>query len=246
MIVLGRHFRALHNLSQHYGARHRRVVQPIDQRLPSSRRQLMSFAGGVQERVHVLRVVKRVVRADKCRPRHEARDERHLRGFQLIRIKKAADARQVRHELGVVRLPAKSHRIESIDEVTALLKLCRLEEELRDVYPVALRRISCAVVDGAGPAGKSAWIGFAAQEIYVLLTHEEVGVIDRIRAIRGVVIDDRHGCGGLRPQSRAAGTVQTDSESFVTFGVSVIDDGDREVFDVASPAAQVMVPMVFS
>src|SRR5207245_3378862 len=100
-------------------------------------------------------VVKRVVRADKCRPGHEAGDESHLRGFQLIRVQKAADARQIRHELAVVRLPAKSYWIKSIHEVATVLKLCRLKEQLRDVYPIALGGIAGAVVDGAYPAGKA-------------------------------------------------------------------------------------------
>ena len=143
--------------------------------------------------------------------------------------KKATHARQVRHELGIVRLSPKRHRIKSIDEIAARLKLCRLKEELRDVYPIALGRISCAVVDGAGPAGESVRIGFAAQKVYVLLAHEEVGLINRIHAVTDAfVVLDGHGGGRLRAQGGAAGAVETDGESFVAFGVSVIDDGDRE------------------
>src|SRR5437899_6163457 len=94
----------------------------------------------------------RVISVRKRGPRHEAGDECYLCGFQLIRIQKAAHARQIRHELSVVRLPAKSYRIESIDKVTALLNFLGLEEELRHMDTVALGGIAGAVVAGAYPA----------------------------------------------------------------------------------------------
>src|SRR5713226_9261317 len=93
---------------------------------------------------------------------------------------------------------------------------------------VALGGIAGAVVDGAYPAGKARWIGFAAEEVYVLLAHKEVRVVDRVRAIRDIVVDNRHRCRRLRAQGRAARTVETDGESLVAFGVRVIDDGDGE------------------
>src|SRR5713226_5164608 len=93
---------------------------------------------------------------------------------------------------------------------------------------VALGGIAGAVVDGAYPAGKARWIGFAAEEVYVLLAHKEVCVVDRVRAIRDIVVDNRHRCRRLRAQGRAARTVETDGESLVAFGVRVIDDGDGE------------------
>ena len=38
-------------------------------------------------------------------------------------------------------------------------------------------------------------VGFTAQKVYILLSHKEVGVVDWIRAVRGIVVDDRDRCG---------------------------------------------------
>src|SRR5258708_36579796 len=134
-----------------------------------------------------------VISGHERRPRHETGDEGHLRCFQLIRIKKTADARQIRHKLSIVRLPAKRHWIKPIDEVATVLKLCRLKEELRDVYAIAVGITGSTVVDGADPTGQAGWIRFAAEEVQILLAHKEVCVVNRIGTITGGVIGNRDG-----------------------------------------------------
>src|SRR5712692_380242 len=93
---------------------------------------------------------------------------------------------------------------------------------------VALGGVAGAVVNRAGPAGKSRRVRFAAQEVYVLLPHKEVRVVDRIGTVRDIVVDNRHGRRRLRAQGRAARTVETDGEGLSAFGIRVIDDGDGE------------------
>ena len=146
----------------------------------------------------------------------------------MIRIQKATDARQIRHELSVVRFSPKGHWIKPVDEVTALLKFQRLEEQLRDVYAVAVRIAGSAVVDCAGPAGEAERVRFTAEEVYVLLAHKEVCVVYRIGAVHSFVVGDGHGCGRLCAQGGTARTVETDGEGFAAFGVRVIDNGNRE------------------
>src|SRR5439155_19503997 len=88
-------------------------------------------------------------------------------------------------------LTAECYRIESINIVAARLKLVRLEEELRDVYPIALGRITRAVINRIHPAIETKIIRFAAKKVYVLLAHEEIRVVYRIWPIHCLVISDR-------------------------------------------------------
>src|SRR5438552_14802875 len=94
--------------------------------------------------------------------------------------------------------------------------------------PVAVRVTGSAVVDGAGPAGKAERVRLAAQKVYVLLAHKEVRVVDWIQAGDRFVVGNGYSRRRLRAERRAARAVETDGESLVTFGVRVIDDGDRE------------------
>src|SRR5438876_2229171 len=136
------------------------------------------------------RSVRRVIDAEKDRPRCEVDSELCLGSFQLCGRQKTTHARQIRDKLRIEGFPAKGHWVEAIDIVPARLKLIRLEEELRYVYPVALDRITRAVINRVHPAIETKIIRFAAEEIQVLLAHEEVRVVNWVRAIHRLVISD--------------------------------------------------------
>ncbi len=63
------------------------------------------------------------------------------------------------------------------------------------MYPIAVRITGSTVVDGAGPAGKSRRVRFAAKKVQILLTNEKVRVVYRICAGREVVVEDGDGRG---------------------------------------------------
>src|SRR5437899_6398008 len=96
------------------------------------------------------------------------------------------------------------------------------------MYAVTLSRVAGTVINGVHPTSESRRIRLAAEEIDVLLAHEEVRVVDRIRAVAAVVVLDGHGRSGLRAQRRAGSTAETDCESLISFRIRVIDYGYRE------------------
>src|SRR5213593_4942474 len=88
------------------------------------------------------------------------------------------------------------------------------------------RMIDRAIINRVHPAHEAKIIRFAAEEIDVLLAHEEIGVIDWIWAVHSFVIRDRHGRRRRSCQSRAGRVAEADAESLVPFSVRVIDDSD--------------------
>src|SRR5207249_10193752 len=127
-------------------ARERAVVQAVNQRLSRRRREGPTYTRRIEQSVNVLLIARRCVRgivyAEKCRPRGEVHCKLRLGGFQLRRCQETTDTCQIRHKLRIEGLPAKSHRIEAVDIVTARLKLIGLEEELRYMDPVAFFRMT--------------------------------------------------------------------------------------------------------
>src|SRR4029079_6074753 len=70
---------------------------------------------------------------------------------------------------------------------------------------------------------------FATEEIQVMLAHKErharcICLDDRVGAIYRFVIVVRNGGGGLCAESCSAGIAQGATESFVTFGIRIVDD----------------------
>jgi hypothetical protein len=97
--------------------------------------------------------------------------------------KETADTRKVGNELGVVWLATKRYGIKAIDEVTALLEFRRLEESPRHMNPIAGRNTLGTVVDRVLPILEAGGVGFAAEEVDVMLAHKESGTANRVQAI---------------------------------------------------------------
>src|SRR6266404_824267 len=94
--------------------------------------------------------------------------------------------------------------------------------------PIAVRITRRAVVNRAGPSGKAGRVGFAAEEVYVLLTHKEVRVVDWVWAVGRLVIGYGYRRRVRRTKRGAAWTAETDRETFVAFSVRVVDQRHRK------------------
>src|SRR6266446_1986050 len=84
----------------------------------------------------------------------------------------------------------KAHRIESKNEISALLELWGSDELFRDVDLVASSVSRRTTVKAAHPQWKAERVGHPAKKVYVLLLHHEVVIVDRDRLI------------GSRPQAQ--------------------------------------------
>src|SRR5687767_5067801 len=176
-----------------YLAQHRRPrARPIPQRCNPEVTIRRRHSCSCQQRVDVLRVAQPVV-GGKGRPRHEVVNKSYLCCFQLIRTEKAADSRQVRNELRVIRLAPIAHRVEAIDKITSILKLRRAEEGGRHVDPVTSCVSGRTVIDNSLPGGKAWRVRFAIKEVEILLAYKEWCGINWIRPIRDLVVVDGHG-----------------------------------------------------
>src|SRR5437870_3941300 len=103
--------------------------------------------------------------------------------------------------------------------------------------PVALRRITRAVINRVHPAIETKIIRFAAEKVDVLLSHEEVRVVNRIWPIDCLVISDRDRRCRWSCQTGAGRIAETNSESLVPFGVRIINDSYRETLRGSIPCS---------
>src|SRR6266849_7260289 len=97
--------------------------------------------------------------------------------------------------------------------------------------PIAVRITRRAVVNRAGPSGKAGRVGFAAQEVYVLLAHKEVRVVDWVWAVGRLVIGYGYGRRIRRTKRGAAWTAETDRETFVAFSIAIVHYRHRKRFE---------------
>ncbi len=74
-----------------------------------------------------------------------------------------------------------------LDEISGLLKFDRDKESRRDVSALVVdaRRVRDATSDLAGPERKPAGVRLAIEKIYVMLTHKEGRLVDRIGGVNG-------------------------------------------------------------
>src|SRR5258706_224092 len=88
-------------------------------------------------------------------------------------------------ELRVGYLPGESGLIKTIDEGARLLKLCRGKERRRDINATLAEAVGIAIafIDPCAPVFEAALIRFTAEKVQILLAHEELGRVDRVRAL---------------------------------------------------------------
>src|SRR5437899_1011755 len=102
------------------------------------------------------------------------------------------------------------------------------------MYAVAFFRMTWmlnrAIVNSVYPGIKPEIVRFAAEEIYVLLPHKEVRVVNRVRSIHTFVVMNRYRRCRLRADGGAGRAGKTYGERLVAFCVRVVDNRNRERF----------------
>ena len=78
------------------------------------------------------------------------------------------------------------------------------------------------------PEIEAARVRLAVKKIDVVLTDEEAGNVDRIRAVGRVVIGSRDRRARRRAQRTSQGIAQPKREALAAFRVGVVDDRDRD------------------
>src|SRR5882672_4319340 len=175
----------LHDLAQHRSARHDAAVQPVYQRISIA---IKTTSAEVYQCIHKGIVSESVIKRSERRTLDPGIDKRPLVCLQLLcpvfpaYNDIACYYSCVGHELRVKWPSSVAGSIESINQPARLLKLYRQEIGGRDIYPPALdaRRITAALEYLIAPEVEPAFVGFAAQEINIVLPYEVFRSVERI------------------------------------------------------------------
>lgn len=105
------------------------------------------------------------------------------------------------------------------------MKFDRDEERRRgiDALHIDALLIAAAGTNCVRPEVETALIGLPVQEVDVVLTHEEAGVVDWVRTSVCVVICNYYVRGRWRTQTGARRIAQHDAEGLSTFRIRVIN-----------------------
>src|SRR6185436_8586451 len=105
-----------------------------------------------------------------------------------------------------------------------------MKEVLRHCDAIAIRVSRPAVGERLYPPGKSDRVWLAAKKVEIVLAHKEVRVVDWVRAIGILVVQDIYSRSGLGAERCAGRIVQTDAKMLGTFRVGVVNDRHIERF----------------
>src|SRR5215213_2804522 len=136
--------------------------------------------------------------------------------------------RELQQALG--RAPVRG-LVSLVGEEARLLELNREEERGRDVYARGLHagRVRAAMTKLILPEGEPRGVRVAAEEVSVVLAHEELGVVQGVGGRRvGVVVADGDDERGAVARDRVALGHEPDGEVLVAFDERVVRDEYRE------------------